>query len=414
MSEKEKLPVVSVGILITGNIVGAGILGLPINTGLAGFPLSIVAMVAMWGLMLGTAVILADQVLASGREDFDLPSLFGETLGQAGRWVAVAANLLILYGLLVAYLSGGTAIIVHLFHLSLPPWAVTLLFFSVVGGLTLFGLAVVRKGNALMMGAMWVAFATLIVLAAAKIDTARLVGMKWALLPSAIPIMVTAFHFHNIIPSACQSLAYDKGAMRRALFIGSGIGLAMNLLWTIVVIGAVPVTGPGKDTILFAFDHGLPATVPLGNLLHSELFTGCGLVFAILAIITSFLANGTALMGFVKDMGAAWAPTRTRTAHALIAFVPPLLVTVFYPSLFLKALDVVGGVGIALLFGVLPGFLCLRQAKTALGRRLGMLIIVCFLAVLIFELCQETGLLHIDPDAEYWKAAGRMTGKSLP
>jgi hypothetical protein len=44
-------------------------------------------------------------------------------------------------------------------------------------------------------------------------------------------------------------------------------------------------------------------------------------------------------------------------------------------------------VGIALLFGVLRNVLCLRQAKTPQGRRQGLLIILCFLSVLVFELC---------------------------
>ncbi|MFH1981919.1 MAG: aromatic amino acid transport family protein [Pseudomonadota bacterium] len=414
MEVKSGLPVISVAILITGNIVGAGILGLPIDTGLAGFSLSTVTMLVMWGLMLATAVILADQVLLSREDNFDLPSLFGSTLGPAGRWVAIAANLLILYGLLVAYLSGGTAIIINLFHLSQPAWVVTLVFFGLVGGLTLFGLEVVRRGNTLMMVAMWAAFGVLAAIAASRIQLHRLTAVDWALVPSGIPIMVTAFHFHNIIPTACRSLAYDRAATRKALFIGSGIGLGMNLIWNVVVIGTIPVAGAGSDTILYAFEHGLPATVPLANLLHSKIFVVSGLLFAILAITTSFLANGTALMGFARDMGAGWAVTRSKTAHALISFAPPLLVTIVYPNLFLKALDVVGGVGIALLFGVLPGVLAIRQSKTPTGRRLGMLIVACFLAVLVFEICQETGLLRIDPAVELYKAGWQVAGQPAP
>ena len=107
MEQRPALPVLSVGVLITGNLVGAGILALPINTGLSGFGIAIVLMLVFWALMLATAHILANRVLATKQESFDLPSLFGESLGSAGRWVATAANLLILYGLLVAYLSGG-------------------------------------------------------------------------------------------------------------------------------------------------------------------------------------------------------------------------------------------------------------------------------------------------------------------
>ena len=84
MSRKNGLPVTTVGILITGNLVGAGILGLPINTGMAGFPLSTATMVIMWGLMLATAMILSSRFLSTHDARFDLPSLFEETLGPFG------------------------------------------------------------------------------------------------------------------------------------------------------------------------------------------------------------------------------------------------------------------------------------------------------------------------------------------
>jgi tyrosine-specific transport protein len=412
MKDDKRLPVVTVGILITGNIVGAGILGLPINTGLAGFPLSSIAMLVMWGLMLATALILSDQILSSHDDRFDLPSLFGETLGVSGKWIAVSANLLILYGLLVAYLSGSTSILMNLFNVSLPAPVVTVIFFCFNAGLTLFGSTVVRKGNAFLMIAMWVAFVVLIIIAFDRIQPDRLAFMDWTLLPSGIPILVTAFHFHNIIPTACKSLEYDRNAVRKALLLGTGIGLAMNLVWTVVVIGGIPIAGSGSDTILHAFDNGLPATVPLSNILNSKLFTLFGLLFAILAITTSFLANGMALMGFVQDMCSGVLKKRNPTLEIVLTFGPPLLVTMAYPNLFLKALDLVGGVGIALLFGILPGILAVRQAKSSWGRNFGYLIVACFAAVLLFEICQEIGLLKIDPDAELFKMGLKVGSKT--
>lgn len=410
MNGKNSLPVLTVGVLITGNIVGAGILGLPINTGLAGFSLSTLTMFAMCGLMVGTALILSGRVLETREDRFDLPSLYGQALGKGGKWAAILANLLILYGLLVAYLSGGTTILIRLLHVSIPAPVMTIIFFCFTAGLTLFGLAVVRKGNALLMIVMWVAFAILIAIAGTKIRAERLTFIDWTLLPSAIPIMVTAFHFHNILPTVCRTLEYDPAAVRKAIFLGGGLGLLMNLLWNVVAIGGIPVTGQGTNTILYASQHGLPATVPLTNILNSKIFGFFGMLFAILAITTSFLANGTALMSFVQDMCAGLFKNRSRILQAILTFAPPLIVTLVYPHLFLKALDVVGGVGIALLFGILPGILLIRRAGSGWRRFAGYLILFSFIAVLIFEICKESGLLTIDPGAELWKA-GLMVGK---
>ena len=396
------------GILITGNIVGAGILGLPINTGLAGFGLSTASMLLVWALMLGTALILSKRVLESRQEDFDLPSLFGQALGPLGKWLAVGANLLILYGLLVAYLSGGAGLFLNLCHLPFSHEVAMLIFFCLITSLTLFGLAVLQKGNAFLMILMWLAFGGLLLLAGSKVEPSRLTYADPMLLPSALPIMVTAFHFHNIIPTTCRSLDWDAKSVAKALLIGTLIGLGMNLLWNVVVTGSLPVSGPGESNILYAFDHGLPATVPLSKVISSSIFTTVGMVFALLAITTSYMANGTALMGFVRDMFSLPDRGVGRVLTALITFVPPLLVAVFYPGLFLKALDVVGGVGIALLFGVLPGLLLFKDSQSTLGRSLGIVIVACFLVVLLFEMGQELGLLSIDADIEVWKAAQKI------
>lgn len=408
MDGKAAAPVLTVGILITGNLVGAGILGLPINTGLAGFLPSFIIMILVWGLMLGSAVVISDQVLSSGSENFDLPSLFGRTLGSAGQWAAVLANLLILYGLLVAYLSGGTAILVNIFGISGPTWAVTLVFFFFTTAMTLFGVVIVRKGNAVLMAAMWVAFLGLIALALPKMQPKQLAFTNLALLPSALPIMITAFHFHNIIPTACRSLNMDRSAVIKAFFIGALIGLGMNAFWNLTVMGALPVSDQGQNNILYAFEKGLPATVPLAAIVGSHLFTSFGLAFAILAITTSYLANGTALLGFCRDMSKGLLKIENKVVDALLAFGPPLAVTLFYPNLFLKALDVVGGVGISLLFGILPGVLLIQQAKSSKAKILGIVMVVCFSGILVFEVCQEAGLLRIDPETELWKAGLRL------
>jgi tyrosine-specific transport protein len=266
---------------------------------------------------------------------------------------------------------------------------------------------VLQKGNAILMLLMWLAFGGLLFMAAGEVEPSRLTYADPMLLPSALPIMVTAFHFHNIIPTTCRSLDWDRKSVIKALFIGTLIGLCMNLLWNVVVTGSLPVSGY-EESILYAFDHGLPATVPLSKVLNSSVFTTVGMVFAILAITTSYMANGTALMGFVRDMFSLPAHGAGRILTALITFVPPLLVAVFYPGLFLEALDMVGGVGIALLFGVLPGLLLFKDSQTTLGRSLSIFIVAFFLLVLLFELGQEFGLLTIDADTEVWKTSHNL------
>lgn len=52
----------------------------------------------------------------------------------------------------------------------------------------------------------------------------------------------------------------------------------------------------------------------------------------------------------------------------MLSFLPPLLIGLIYPDIFLKVLDIVGGVGIVVLFGILPGLIAFRKARSTFYR----------------------------------------------
>ena len=393
----------SMAFVVTGNMLGAGILALPVQTGLSGLIPSLAGIVLMWILMLSTAFIIAGQKSLTESATADLPTFFQKELGTAGKWVAVVANLVILYGLLVAYISGAASVIESLFKQHVPESMLMLIFFFVATFLTLFGMNLMRKGNAVIMFVMWVTFGILVFVCAENMDTGRLTFMDWHFLPASLPVVVTAFHFHNIIPSISRNMNHDLSAIRKAMFIGTFIGLIMNIIWVVVVIAGLPLEGTSQDTILATFQENLPATVPLSHILHSSVFTTSALLFALLAMCAAYMANGTALSSFIRDMATTYLHTSNRTLSFVFAFLPPLIISIIYPHLFLKAINVVGGVGIDLIFGILPGALLIKYNRGK-KRAYGYFIVACFAVVLLYELGQELGLLHISPNAEYWNA----------
>ncbi|MCP4576060.1 MAG: tryptophan/tyrosine permease [Deltaproteobacteria bacterium] len=405
MKETNKLSLIlSMSFVVTGNMLGAGILALPIKTGLSGFIPSVVGILLMWALMLSTAIILAGQKSLAESETADLPTFFQKELGTAGKWVTVVANMIILYGLLVAYISGTESVIQGLFEKPVSTPLVMICFFLVATLLTLFGMKLMRKGNAVIMILMWVTFGILVFYCAQHVDTPRLRFTDWHYLPASLPIVVTAFHFHNIIPSICRNMDFDQRAIRKAMFLGTFIGLIMNLIWVFVVIAALPLDGPGAETVLAAFKSNQPATVPLSHLLQSHVFTISAMVFALLAMTAAYMANGTALTSFIRDLTQTYLHTSSKTVAAAVAFIPPLVISLVYPDVFLDAIGLVGGVGIDLIFGILPGGLLIKYGRGKV-RVFGYVIVVCFSAVLMYELGQEFGLLHIHPDVEYWNVS---------
>ncbi|PTN31376.1 tryptophan/tyrosine permease [Desulfonatronum sp. SC1] len=384
--------------LIAGNLVGAGILGLPINTGLAGLWPSLLAMVAGGAMMFLTAQILGDQAARSRSETFDYPSLYETFLGSTGKWAAIAANMIILYGLLTAYFTGGAKIVASLLGMEAQQTLVTLLFAVPLITLTCINLSLIQRLNTMLVLILAGTFALLVFMGGGHIDASRMSYTDWAFLPATLPIIVTAFHFHNIIPTVTANLRWDMATFRRAVLLGMLLAFVMNALWVTVGIGVIPLTG--ENSILDAWKTNTPATVPMGAIIQSTSFTLFASFFALVAICTSFLANGLGLLSFLRDLTLNTFGVNNRLLVVALTFLPPLAIGLIYPDIFLKALDIVGGVGIVILFGILPTLIVLMDRRRGPILRLLCLIGLLFAAAILgLEIMSETGLLRLHPHA---------------
>ncbi len=397
------LKIFTAALMISGNTIGAGILGLPILAGMAGALPSTAGLMAIWMVMLGTAFVLAWRMTSHGPEVKGLPSLFQKELGPFGKGFATIGYLINYFGILVAYLCGGATIITHLFNLDVPQSIVTLILFAILTGVTLFGVEVVRKSNALLMALLFVAFSYLIIVSGKSVHLQWFQYADWRFFPAVFPVFICTFTYHNTIPIVVRVLDYDRPSVNKALVVGTAIPLILSILWTLSVIGCLPLEGVGKDTIHNAFKENFPATIPLAHILDSNVFTTVSLIFSLLAIATSYMAVGTGLLNFMKDLSQPLFKKRNQATDALLAFGLPLFITLYYPDLFLIALNVAGGVGIGMVFGILPGMILIKMRKAFKpGLALGIGLMLFFAVTMGMELLQETGRLKIEPNVEHW------------
>ncbi|WP_432737875.1 aromatic amino acid transport family protein [Maridesulfovibrio sp. FT414] len=403
MTQEKSASAMSMMFVVVGNMLGAGILALPVNLCAAGFLPSVAATLFMWVLMTYTALIYSDQKSLTTNEHADLPTFFQQELGNGGKWVTIVANLIILYGVLVAYLCGISSIIMSL-QSTLPKPVVTALYFAVVTGMTALGMQMMKKCTPYMVTLMWITFGALVFMVVPDVSAPHLEALDWTYVPAGLPVLLMAFHFHNIIPSICRALGHDRTKIRTAIIGGTTIGMVMNITWLLVVLGALPLSNPETHIdLITAFGNNDPATIPLEKLLQTPVFTYVALIFAVVAMSTAFMANGTALMSFMRDLTATHLGTKNKPLVWSLSFLPPLIVGLIYPDIFLVAINLVGGVGECIIFGILPGFIVWKYSPEGSIRKYsGMVLIVCFAAVLMIELGQELGLLHLSPNVEYW------------
>ncbi|MFP4169039.1 MAG: aromatic amino acid transport family protein [Desulfonatronovibrionaceae bacterium] len=396
---RKKMPLISVSFLVLGNCLGVGVLALPIKSGLCGFFPALAGIVLVWLMMLTSAFVIGYKINIQKSSTFDIPSFYAQETNQLGKWVAIACNLILLYGVLVAYLSGMTTIINNLIPVKLSDPLVTIVYFLLTTTLILFGSAIMRKGNMFIVIAVWISFIFLIIYGAQDFELSKLGGADWGFFPIGIPVAVSAFHFHNIIPTVSRSLNHDVWATRKAIFIGVGLGLVINLIWVLIVLGTLQRMGLDPNTIEEAYWHDLPATIPMDRLLHSRVFEVSGFVFAFLAVTASYIANGTGLFGFIRDMTNTYLNTRNKSLVAVLTFLPPLVVTLIYPDIFLSALDVVGGVGETILFIILPGYILLGMCRRKYywGYVLGWIMLTLGALIAAYALLDKFGLIDLAP-----------------
>jgi len=403
-----KFHIVTIAFLITGNLIGAGILALPINTGLSGLIPSLLSMIVIGTAMFFSAVVLSHQAIKERGATFNYPSLYHKYLGVTGKWIAIAANMLILYGLLTAYLAGAASIISNILDIKIPGFFIVIAFCVIMTTINVAGLGIVRKYNFFLMLLLGVSFIVIVLLCFKYIDTSRFAYKDWKFAITAVPIIVTAFHFHNIIPNVCKALDWDFKMVCKTMFIGMFLSFVMCAVWVWVSLGNLPLTG-GNTSLLHAFQENLPATVPLAAKLHSPFFIISSLVFSLLAIMTSYLANGTGLMSFTEDLLHNHLNLKkNRMLLISVTFLPPLIIAMTYPNIFLKAINIVGGFGIIVLFGILPSIIALMTYRTPWKRVLSMIMLIFFSVFFILEIAQVTGLMTIRPASEHMTRASKM------
>lgn len=397
--EKVKLPVITTSFLVLGNCLGVGVLALPIKYGLAGFVPALIGTVFIWFIMMISAFVIAHKICEARSDTFDIPWFFKDALGTTGKWLAIICNLILLYGVLTAYLSGMSTMVDQLCHPPVNKALITIVYFILTTGLILFGTKAYAKGNVLIIVAVWVCFILLIISGAKRFDPALLKTVDWKYFPIGLPIAVSAFHFHNIIPTVARSLKHNPKATRKAIFLGIFLGLIINMIWVIIVLGSLHSMGTAPDTIEESYWHQLPANVPMEDLLHSKVFFGSSFVFAILAVTASYMANGTGLRGFIRNLTNTYLKTDNNLLIGVLAFLPPLVITLIYPNIFLGALDIVGGVGESVLFVALPGLILVKIAKKRypILRILGYIMFIIGCLITLYVIADKIGLIDLVP-----------------
>lgn len=345
-------------LLITGSCVGAGMLGLPILTGIAGFLPTLAMFLISWLFMTATALLLVE-TSSSFQTPVNFLTMVGRSLGRVGKMVGWLLYLFLFYALIVAYLSGSghhTALLVkNITGYQIPLWAGGLFFVALFGWIVFLGTKSVDIVNRGLMFAKIAAYFVLVVTGVLYVNPTKLLYADAQYAFFSLPILIISFGFHNMIPSLYSYLGGDVKRIKKSIFYGSFFTFIIYIFWEIVVLGILPVKGAGG--ILESYHKDIGGAQAIRVYLGANSVGVFAEILAFFAILTSFLAQSLSLVHFLSDGFKLKAKKRESFFMCLLALIPPALFSLFFPQLFFGALNFAGGFCAVILFGVMPALM---------------------------------------------------------
>lgn len=334
-------------LLIVGTSIGAGMLALPIATAELGFVGSVILLCACWFIMTTGALLILETNLWLPQNS-NLISMAKATMGPLGQIVTWVTYLLLLYSLLCAYISGGSDLFYNLFasaHIAMPRWIATLGFTAVFGLVVYQGIKAVDYANRGLMLVKMGAYFLLVALLTPYIDTPKLMQGNYANLTSSVALMVTitSFGYAAIIPSLRVYFAGDIKKLKTAIVIGSLIPLLCYIAWDAAIMGIIPLTG---DQGLIAILKSNEATGGLVNSLtamaNSPIVVLFIKLFTSVCMVTSFLGVALCLADFLADGLQKEKKGMDNVLVHFLTFAPGLGIVLFFPNVFVQALEYAG------------------------------------------------------------------------
>lgn len=380
-------------LLVAGTSIGGGMLALPVLTGQAGFAPSLMIYIACWLFMMSTGLLFLEISLWM-EPDANILTMAEKTLGKFGKAVAWGLYLFLFYCLTLAYIVGSGDLIAEILGgtVSLRGWQSQVFFLLLFGPFVYAGARLVGKFNIFLMLGLGISFLAFVFLGHSHVQTELLARSNWSKIWAALPITFTAFAYQGMIPTLVSDLHRDARTARLSIIIGSFLPFIAYAVWQWLILGIVPLDGPGGLSETLA--KGQNAVHPLKNILNNSSVYIVGQYFAFFALLTSFFGVTLGLLDFWADGLKMKKTPLNKLWLCLLIFVPPLIFALWYPNVFLMALDYAGGFGCALLLGLLPVLMVwsgryrmgLKGEFTLWGGRF--LLVVLALFVIVELICQ--------------------------
>ena len=363
------------GVMLTaGTAVGAGMFSLPVVSSGMWFVISILCLFFLWYMSYLSALYLLE-VNTRFLPGASFDTLVKNILGKTWNTLAGLSIAFLLYILLYAYFSAFGSILSSNLNMEILDdvnWSqgvLSLLFGGILAAIVWSSTKFVGRISTILVIGMVITYIISMSGFTLQVELVNLFDRSaknneytpyiWA----ALPYFMTSFGFSSIVPSLYKYYGKNPITIKKSMLYGSLFALVVYSLFLFVMFGNISResfidinnAGGNMGILVDALtQHGDKGTI-------NTTLT----VFSNFAIITSFLGVGLGLLDYIADLFSFPDTAKGRFYSACITFLPPGILSFFFPNGFIAA---IGFAGLVLVFGFffIP-FLMIKKTRKLTG-----------------------------------------------
>jgi tyrosine-specific transport protein len=283
---------------LIGTIIGAGILGIPYVIAKTGFVYGLLLIILLGGAYVFLNLFLGEVILRT-KKQHQLPGYAEKYLGKWGKRLMTLSMFIGLYGALTAYLIGEGAALHTIFGWGVP-LMYTFIFFAITVYIIYRGIKATGKAELILISLLFLVVVFIGLLSYNQIQFSNLVHFDLTKILVPYGVIVFAFVGLPSIPEMQEELGREKKKMKKAILVGSVIPIVLYIAFSLIIIGIV-----GLENFELLGPNERIATIAL-SLYSNQILGIFANLLAVLAMFTSFLTIGTALVEiFEYDYGVS-------------------------------------------------------------------------------------------------------------
>jgi tyrosine-specific transport protein len=350
--------------LIIGTSIGAGMLGLPVQTAQGGFLPAIFLFLLTWFITI-TSGVLFTEVILNHPPGSNYISLGRKILGEKFTFLIFGFYILLFYSLIAAYTKGIGVILSQDLSLTPSSWTGSLLFLALLLPVMCFGTKIIGRVNGLLIFLLLASFFLLVSIGTQNTTTTFMSHQNWFTSLFSLPLMIGSFGFHGTLPSLIDFLDRDRKKIHWSIFIGSTLTLLIYLSWEFLILGSIPLTG--EISLTSALQNDQTAITPMSQLSHNPHIWSLAHLFSLTAIITSFFGVSIGLIDFLIDAFKLHNTPLTKTILLTSIYFSVLLLSLTELRIFYLSLNYGAGLAAIFLLIFLPAYLAYRSPEPDLA-----------------------------------------------